>query len=1470
MLSVNQSEFNISHNEESYNLENESENEEISMDNIIDKMILPPPFVKDTVPLTSPLPYSGKIKISEQGELLKEYITYTELTRDYIELYENALDRFVDMVNTTRIRITDNKLIRFRATILKPMENMAGNGPPKLLYPIAARERNLTYSAEIMLDISINHYGLDANNRIVHEQLVEMKDKPLSLGHIPVMIGSKWDNLHGLSDDELLSLGECINDVKSYFIIGGKEYVIISQDALVNDRILIFPEESFYLAKITTSTKHNAKRNYVQVFRHPKTYVYRTYISSFGAYSEYKKRSVNIFQIFRLLGIPNLEDIKQLLFYFCKPHLIEKIKSELAATMADYQHIPGIENDYYTLADIQGKLEDYNNPLHKAHMIENYDLELLMNLFPQYNEYDDFGEIPKIYLDNNNNLMIRLVEAGNVLYKYKDPYYERIRVNIYGIVKYYNDYGQLVDWLNDDGSQRRVEIRSKYYQSANVINKKLYTYAILIARLLEVHLGERKPDNRNSWANKMIKTGGIFIHKKLIDKWSSIVKGVKASLSKFITADREPTINDISLENANMTEDFVKSFKTNWNSLNNKKDDKITDILSRQSLAAAYAYVTRISTPGSRTNPNLEIRRVKIDQWGFIDANDVPEGRNCGLVQSKSIGCWISNEADIDKLVLVLQYPKINDQIDNYLPYRTEFYTDLLFINGSLYGFCNGNQLSRYASDLQRQGKIRYDVIIFYVEQDKILYISTNAGRPTRPLLLVNEKTQRLILDEKLESGELDKNFDFQMLLDAGCIEFVDPWKQEHIMLSQSINDLRRFNYEIDNTKIILNRMEQLLAENNDPKYLSIKSKKQPILLTWDEYKAEIDDKISELQKRRQELIDLINDDNNQLNFYINRYQEETSDESIKEKIKFLLSSQHSADSPINPNSPEYSAAAKMVDYQISDIRGDLTKYIEITERNLTTYNQELTEINKKIEELNKKREEKLPVERTYLETQIDTIRGELTRLQKRKKYTHCELDPNLMMSVAVSLIPLPEHNQAPRNTYFCSMGRQAVGVYHSNHRYRMDKTGKIMVWPTRPIFETQLNEMIGMDKMGRGQMTILAIMSYLNYNEEDAIIFNRGAVQRGAFTAMITKTIVSKIETLTTTKKLTITERFTRDFPRNSRADSRIYDHLDERGVARVGSMVKIGDCVIGKIRIITEQGGQRSEDESTYIKQGEEGIVDAVLYTEKMVKVKIRELSAPIPADKFASNHAQKSTIGVMLDDHQMPYIESTGTRATVIMNPHAIPSRMTIGQLEEMVVSKYGALSGERIDATAYNNFNIDDFKRSLVGKFGYNEWGWETMVDALTGERYKAQIFVGPLYYQRLRHMVREKAQFRARGIKNEFSRAPPAGKSRGGGIRFGEMERDVFMSHGAAAVAKEIYCTASDKFECTVCTNCRQIAYINTQQEFVCRVCGDEAQFAQTERPWAYVLIDRFLTASGILPGLGGHILENPERSSIKF
>lgn len=266
---------------------------------------------------------------------------------------------------------------------------------------------------------------------------------------------------------------------------------------------------------------------------------------------------------------------------------------------------------------------------------------------------------------------------------------------------------------------------------------------------------------------------------------------------------------------------------------------------------------------------------------------------------------------------------------------------------------------------------------------------------------------------------------------------------------------------------------------------------------------------------------------------------------------------------------------------------------------------------------------------------------------------------------------------------------------------------------------------------------------------------------------------------------------------------------------------------------------------------------MVDRIIYTENMIKVKIRRVVSPIPGDKMLSANAQKSTISKILPDSQMPYILGTGdpetaTRVTIIMNPHAIPSRMTINQLIEMIVGKKGALAGERVNATAFNDFNIEDFTKVLKKMYGYNEWGWETMVNGMTGEKFKAQIFTGPVLYQAMKHRVSEKAQSRSEGVIDERTRQAPGGRSRGGALRFGEMEKDGIVSHGASALIQETFCKSSDKFTCTVCTTCNRLSYVDSRKKFVCRNCEeDESTFSKVEVPYSYMMISRYLAASGI-------------------
>nr|QBK90219.1 MAG: DNA-directed RNA polymerase subunit beta [Pithovirus LCPAC102] len=1442
-----------------------------NMDNIIDKMITPWPISKVTKPIAEMPQYTGEIKISRQGKLLMKYLEYTGFTRDLIEIYDVGIDRFIERVHNTKINIANDKIIKFDVMIVRPVNNIIGQMEPSLMWPIQAREQNKTYAADIILTAYIAVQIKDINGNIIREEKYGNESKNnISMGKMPVMIGSKYCNLHGLSNEEKILRGECPNDVDAFFIIDGKEYVIISQDGVINNRMIVYPEKDIYLATMTSTTQNDGRTNIVQIFRNPKTYVYYSWIGITGAIGDFRKKSLNIFQIFRILGISDPNIIMEFILTFTKPSLKSKVRDELASTMVHFQLIPGIEKDYIDIATHRGETVAYDDLNTQETIKEDYRRNVYTHLFPQYNKFNQFGELPTRLIDSHYNEMYEVINEGNIFYKYTDTQFSNRIVDINGIMYIYQDmeYKQMKD-PNGPWPYKTL-IKKQYILDNDSIYKKLYTYSILINRLLEVHLGERKYDDRDSWSNKIIKTSGSFMFKLLDNKWTKLVNNVKDSVYKFNinnTTNNDPTINDIWFTYTAITDDYTKSFKTNWNTGTYKKEEKITDILSRQSVSASYSYITRISSPGSRENPNINNRVVRSSQWGFAGIIDTPENKNTGLVLGKSVGCWVSNERSVSDIKLVIYNNRINKDIDNVVPIPNDYNKNIIMLNGELLGFCNGPELNIKLLELRREGMIEFDVTIIYIQLDNILYISSNSGRPVRPLLLVNEKTQRLILDEKIESGELESEDvdNFQVLVNHGCVEYVCPLTQEYIMLAQSINDLKSFQYDIENTRIMLDKAEQLLQDNSNTQYLSINSTKQSILVGWDQYKDEISTKIN-----------TINIEINKINNIISTYDKDLTniENTLAEKtdinnINYLISTRLNIDiNDLNTykenHAHAYNNAKIEVNYMITDVESDMYKNIDIIVKDITTYEIKLKEYSDQIKLLEIKQNEKRPVLNSYLETQINIIRSELTRLEQKKKYTHCELDPNAIMSVSASLIPLPDHNQGPRNTFVCNMQRQALSIYHSNYMWRLDKTARLLAWPMRPIFETQMNKMLGMDKMGRGEMTILAIMSWLNYNEEDAIIINADALGRGAFTSILLKTIESSVNsTEAHNQTIKIEESFTSDFPRNSHRDQRIYDNLDDRGIAKIGSIVNVGDCIIGKRKIITEHGVTREEDASVYVKVGENGIVDKILYTKKMVKIKIRLVSSPIPGDKFASVHGQKSTIGLMLKDRQMPYIESSKTKPTVIMNPHAIPSRMTLGQLYEMVSSKQGALSGERIDATAYNNYTIDGFKKYL-SSHGYNEWGWETMVNSMTGERYKAQIFIGPVYYQRLKHQVRDKAQVRGKGVRDEFSRQGPGGRQRNGALRAGEMERDSIISHGAAAMMQEVYCKSSDKYDCILCTNCNNIAYIDTRKEFHCRSCDDQAKFGKIEIPYSYMLINRYLIAAGIHPVL----VTKPEPTTI--
>lgn len=469
-----------------------------------------------------------------------------------------------------------------------------------------------------------------------------------------------------------------------------------------------------------------------------------------------------------------------------------------------------------------------------------------------------------------------------------------------------------------------------------------------------------------------------------------------------------------------------------------------------------------------------------------------------------------------------------------------------------------------------------------------------------------------------------------------------------------------------------------------------------------------------------------------------------------------------------------------------------------------------------------------------------------LKELQDIPAYTHCELDPTAILGIAASMVPLSNHNQGPRNVYQASMAKQALGIYHSQHAARFDTTSKCLAYPSRPLFQTQMDEIIGLNELPAGETVVVAIMTYTGYNQEDALIMNQAAIDRGLFRQVIYKSYKTVQKRTRTT-----VEEFGRPQVRKDEPPER-YAAIDDNGIAKLGSFVREGDCLIGKIRKNITTG--KVENASSYVGVGQEGIVDRVLVSTnpegmRVVKVKLRQIRKPIMGDKFASRYAQKATLGLILPQEDMPFTAS-GMVPDLIINPHSIPSRMTIGKVIEIVTSKIAAFSGERVNATAFRKFDVKTFTENLV-QYGYSPSGKERLFSGFTGKPLEAMIFTGPCFYQVLRHHVLDKIQMRAKGAIKQLSHQPVGGRARKGGQRFGEMERDAIISHGASAFLRERLCTVSDAYQAVYCSKCGSIAIANhTSDKFVCRTCNEGATFGTCTIPYAYKLLTHMLAGAG--------------------
>jgi len=977
---------------------------------------------------------------------------------------------------------------------------------------------------------------------------------------------------------------------------------------------------------------------------------------------------------------------------------------------------------------------------------------------------------------------------------------------------------------------------SDLFPHCHTLQQKLYLLGYMAKKLIQTSLGHLPQDDRDSYINKRIELTGTLLNNLFRNYFNKLVKEMQKQIVREINTgswrskeDYENIVNMTNIykimKSTTIENGINRALATGDFSIKQSNSSKVgvAQVLNRLTYVASLSHSRRINTPLEKSGELIAPRKLHNTTFGFLCPAETPEGQSIGVVKNISYMAHITIPTNSSSLY---EYVKpflvsVNDTNSENLYKKVK-----VFVNGCWLGITETPiELYSDMKDKKYKGIINiYTSIIFDYKMLEIR-VCNDGGRLTRPVLKV--KNNRALIDRGVIDRLVSKDLTWNDLLtncklNESVIEYIDPEEQNLAMIAmkckhgylQDVNHI--FNYthcEIHPSTIFgvlascIPFPEHNQAPRNTYQCLS------PDELVWmaDGTKKCIKDV-------------LIGDK-------VLSFNPETLDITETNVVNQF----------VRPN--------EFPIYKLKTVSG--REIIATEDHKLMTNKgwKTIGEMNKNIDEY------KILCDYNSKTKKFDSIGIESIESQPDGLVSDIEVESDNHSFIA------GEYGFASSN---CAMGKQAMGVYATNYDKRMDKTAYVLNYPSRPLVDTRLMNMIYLNRIPSGTQIHVAIMTHTGYNQEDSVLVNKGSLDRGLFLATIYHTEKDEDKNIIRDEII----RCKPDPTKTKGIKFGNYDKLDPNGFIPENELVENRDVIIAKTIPIKENRNDptktvKFEDQSKTFRTAEETYIDKN-YTGRngdgynFAKVRVRTLRKPVLGDKFSSRHGQKGTCGNIIQECDMPFTKN-GLRPDIIINPHAIPSRMTIAQLKETLLGKVLLELGMFGDGTSFGNLDIKTISSELL-KLGYESYGNEVMYNGLTGEQLETSIFIGPVFYQRLKHMVNDKQHSRSIGPMVNLTRQPAEGRSRDGGFRIGEMERDVMIAHGASRFCRERLYDVSDKYSVYVCKKCGMIAAYNEGNKkyndftiHLCKTCDNKTDFALVDIPYAYKLMAQELQTINVVP-----------------